>query len=147
ASCAPRRPRRWRGRPPTMPEYSTEDLRTALDRLRAHGELAEVKGEVHWNRELGTLTRAALRRKGPALLFSNITGYNGPDARCSQVTTSLLASQRRLSLLLGYDEPPAHEDLVRYVLRTNAEQVPPVMVDDGPVHEVVTTGDDIDLTE
>ncbi|MQA03125.1 MAG: UbiD family decarboxylase [Streptosporangiales bacterium] len=130
-----------------MSDHSTEDLRTALDRLRAYGELADVTGEVHWDRELGTLTREALRRQGPALLFKNITGYNTPDARCSQLVTSIVASQRRLSLLLGYDEPPQHEDLVKYVLKKNAEQVPPVIVDDGPVHEVQVTGDDIDLNE
>lgn len=130
-----------------MTTHSSEDLRTALDRLRRYGELADVTGEVHWDRELGALTREALRRKGPALLFDNITGYNTPDARCGKLVTSLLASQRRLSLLLGYDTPPEHDQLVKYVLDTNAKQVPPVIVDDGPVHEVEVKGDDIDLTE
>lgn len=130
-----------------MTEPTTEDLRTAIDRLRSHGELADVTGEVHWDRELGTLTREALRRKGPALLFRNITDYNKPDARCGQLVTNLLASNRRLSLLLGYDEPPGHDEIVGHVLRKNAERVPPVLVDDGPVHDVVVTGDDVDLAE
>src|SRR5690348_3802170 len=69
------------------------DLRSTLGLLRDHGELSEVPGEVHWDRELGAVTREMLLRKGPALLFRNITGYNGPDARCGQVATSLLASR------------------------------------------------------
>jgi 3-polyprenyl-4-hydroxybenzoate decarboxylase len=32
------------------------DLRHALERLKAKGELAAVQGEVDWDRELGTLT-------------------------------------------------------------------------------------------
>jgi UbiD family decarboxylase len=130
-----------------MTDHTTEDLRTALDRLRAHDELAEVTGEVHWDRELGTLTREALRRKAPALRFTNITGYNTPDSRCGTLVTSLLASQRRLSLLLGFDNEPDYNDLVGHVRAKNAERVPPVLLDDGPVHEVVVEGDDIDLNE
>ncbi|WP_431911817.1 UbiD family decarboxylase [Micromonospora carbonacea] len=122
------------------------DLRTALDTLRAAGELAEVTGEVDWNRELGTVTREVLRRKGPALLFTNIRDYHGPDARCGQVATSILASHRRIALLLGLPEDIDNRALVDYVTRTNRERVTPKLVDDGPVHENVLLGDDIDLT-
>lgn len=130
-----------------MVEHTAEDLRTAIDRLSLHDELAEVKGEVHWDRELGAVTREVLRRNGPALLFENITGYNGPGSRCGKLVTSLLASTKRLALLLGYDAPPGHDELVRHVLEKNAERIPPVVVDDGPVHEQVVVGDDVDLGE
>jgi len=121
------------------------DLRATLEMLRKHDELAEVTGEVHWDRELGAVTREMLYRKGPALLYRNITGYNGPDARCSQLATSLLASPRRLGLCLGLEDEPANEQLVKYVIRTLGERVAPVLVDDGPVHEVEVPSDEVDL--
>jgi 4-hydroxy-3-polyprenylbenzoate decarboxylase len=122
------------------------DLRSALETLRAAGELAEVTGEVNWDRELGTITREVLRRKGPALLFRNIRDYNGPDARCGQVVTSLLASHRRIALLLGLPEEIDNRSLVDYVTRTNRERIAPVLVDKGPVQEHVLLGDEVDLT-
>ncbi|MBO0876739.1 MAG: UbiD family decarboxylase [Pseudonocardia sp.] len=130
-----------------MADHTTEDLRTALDRLRAHDELAEVSGEVHWDRELGALTREVLRRKGPALHFTNIAGYNTAGARCRELVTSMLASQRRLGLLFGFDGEPDYGDLIEHVLTKNAERIPPVLLDDGPVQEVVVEGDDVDLSE
>jgi UbiD family decarboxylase len=123
------------------------DLRSALARLEEHGELARVTGEVDWDRELGTVAREALRRKGPALLFTNIRGYQDPGARCGRLTTNLLASPRRLSLLLGFDDPVPHRQLVEYVQRTNRERLPPELVERGPVQEHVLTGDAIDLEE
>lgn len=121
------------------------DLRATLDMLRAHGELADVTGEVHWDRELGALTREMLYRKGPALLYRNITGYNGPDARCSQLATSLMASRRRLGLCLGFEEELSNAQLVKRVIRKLDERVSPVLVDDGPVHEEQLSAAEVDL--
>jgi len=123
------------------------DLRATLDLLRKHGELSEVTGEVHWDRELGALTREMLRRQGPALLFRNITGYNTPDARCSRLATSLLASRRRLELCLGFTEPQHNRDLVQHVLATMEQRLAPVTVDDGPVLANQLSADEIDLAE
>ncbi|MDQ7910105.1 UbiD family decarboxylase [Phytohabitans sp. ZYX-F-186] len=129
-----------------MATTDAPDLRSALGMLRGAGELAEVTAEVDWNRELGTVARETLRRKGPALLFRNIKDYNGPDARCGQVVTSILASHRRIALLLGLDPSIDNRSLVDYVTRTNRERVTPKLVADGPVHENVLLGDDVDLT-
>lgn len=125
--------------------FQVPDLRATLKLLGQHGELATVSGEVHWNRELGVITREALRRKGPALLFTNITDYNHPTSRGRRLATSILASHRRLSLLLGFADRESNDVLVRHVMKRNTETVPPVLVDDGPVHENVLQGDDIDL--
>ena len=123
------------------------DLRATLDMLRRQDELAEVTGEVHWDRELGAVTREMLSRKGPALLYRNITGYNSPDARCSQLVTSLLASRRRLELCLGFEEPLSNQKLVQHVMTSLEERVAPVLVDDGPVHQHEIRGADVDLEE
>jgi UbiD family decarboxylase len=130
-----------------MSDIASTDLRQVLDLLRAKGELAQVTGEVHWDRELGAVTREVLRRKGPALLFDNITGYNGPHARGRQVATSLLASHRRISLILGFEDAVDNGTLVAHVRRKNTELLAPTLVDDGPVHENVILGEDIDLTD
>src|ERR1700754_2767891 len=120
-----------------MATHSKEDLRTALDTLRDKNELAEVRGEVHWNRELGTLTREALRRKAPALLFTNITGYTQPDTRCARLATSMLASHRRIALLTGFGEPLDHCKLISRVRRKNQERVKPELVEHGEVQDTV----------
>lgn len=130
-----------------MTDEGVLDLRDTLARFKKFGELAEVPGEVHWDRELGAVTREMLGRKGPALLYNNITGYNTADARCSRLATSLLASRRRLSLCLGFDEELSNRDLIQHVITKMSERVAPVMVPDGPVQENVVTGVDIDLEE
>lgn len=122
-------------------------LRQALAVLREHGELAEVDAEVHWDRELGAVSRETLRRRGPALLFSNITGYRAPEARGSKVTTGLLASHRRIALLLGLDPESTTRETVDHVMARNAQRLPPVEVPDGPVHENVVVGAQIDLND
>ena len=127
-----------------MPDVN---LRTALEMLRARGELASVTGEVDWDRELGAVTREVLYRKGPALMFENIRGYNEAGARCRRLATGLLASHRRISLLLGFGEQVPNSDLVRHVLATNDGRVAPARAADGPVAENIVTGDDIDLRE
>ena len=121
------------------------DLRATLAMLRSHGELAEVTGEVHWDRELGALTREMLFRKGPALLYRNITGYNGVDARCSQLATSLMASRRRLALCLGLEEELSNAQLVKHVIRKLNERIRPVLLDDGPVLEQQLSASEVNL--
>lgn len=128
-----------------MTNQKFPDLRTILTRLEDKGELLTVEGEVDWNLELGTLTREILRRKGPAALYNNIKDYNTPDARCSQLVTGLFASNRRISLMLGFDDELPHEQLVNYVLQKNTERIKPIMVESGPVHENVIVGDSINL--
>lgn len=138
-------PKRIRAAQPRCVTHA--DLRQALGLLTRSGELAEVKGEVDWDRELGTVTREVLRRKGPALLFTNIKDYNRPGTRCGRLATSLLASHRRIALLLGLDGTTGHQELVQHVLSHNAKRIEPTIVDDGPVHENIVLGDDVDLYE
>lgn len=121
------------------------DLREMLELLETKGELARVPGEVDWNLELGTLTREVYRRNGPALLFENITDYNTDASRCSKLTTGLLASFRRIALILGFEDEVPNRDLIRYVIEKNTQLIEPVLIEDGPVHDNVLLEDDIDL--
>lgn len=126
---------------------ATADLRSALADLRTHGELTTVSREVHWNRELGTVSRVALGKGAPALLFDNITGYNTASARGGKVTTNLLAGHRRIAILLGLDPDTPYPRLVEHVREHNAKRIAPVAVGTGPVKENVVSGDALDLTE
>ncbi|WP_051342976.1 UbiD family decarboxylase [Pseudonocardia spinosispora] len=129
------------GTPPT-----TADLRTALADLERNGELATVSTEVHWNRELGAISRVALQRSAPALVFDNITDYNSTTALGHKVTTNLLASHRRMAILLGLDPNTAYPRLVEHVREHNGKGIAPVTVEAGPVQQNIVRGHDVDLT-
>ena len=130
-----------------MPDRDFFNLRGAVQLLESRGELATVSGRIHWDVELGALCREVYRRKGPALLFSNIQDYPAETARCSQLVSGLFASMRRVSLLLGFDDVQPNKRLVEYVLERNDMRIAPRIVESGPVHKHVITGKDIDLLE
>ncbi len=55
------------------------DLRGWIVALEQEGELHTIDAEIDWDCELGTIARRAFGNgDGPALRFTNITGY-GPD--------------------------------------------------------------------
>ena len=76
------------------------DLRQWMASLEQQGELRRIKAEVDWDREIGAVTRRVLEKKGPALLFENIKGYNA--GRCTKLFASGLGSRSRLALALGF---------------------------------------------
>ena len=51
------------------------DMREWIARLDKEGELRRITAEVDWDRELGAISRRVLEKKGPALLFERIKGY------------------------------------------------------------------------
>ncbi|SRR5579875_1845701 len=121
------------------------DLRTALAFLDSKDELTEVAGEVDWDLELGAVTREVFRRRGPALLYTNIKDYNRPEARCRKLAAGLMGSFRRLSLVLGFDELQPNRTLIDHLIERNRTLIAPAVVENGPVHENVVIGNDIDL--
>ena len=123
------------------------DLRGWIDHLRKEGELQEIDVEVDWNCELGTVARKAFGTgNGPALLFNNIKGY-GEKARCSRVFTGGLSRYSRVAMMFGLPKSASITELVKAARTAYAGRVAPKIVDDGPVKEVVLTGDAIDLLE
>jgi 4-hydroxy-3-polyprenylbenzoate decarboxylase len=62
------------------------DLRQWMQVLEKEGELRRITAEVDWDREIGAIARRVLEKKGPALLFEHIKGYeNGP---CTKLMTA-----------------------------------------------------------
>jgi hypothetical protein len=55
-----------------------KDLRTFIGELEKAGELHRIKAEVDWDGEIGAITRAVYKRKGPAVLFENVKGSTIP---------------------------------------------------------------------
>src|SRR5262245_50075383 len=121
------------------------DMRAWLALLDKAGELRRVAAEVDWDREIGAVARRVLERKGPALLFENITGYRG--GRCTRLFVNGLGTRARLALALGLPKDATNRDLVQHVMRKNRETIAPVVVATGPVKDVIVRGDAIDQTE
>jgi UbiD family decarboxylase len=120
------------------------DLRQWIDTLDKEGELRRVGAEVDWDREIGAIARRVLEKKGPALLFENIKGYQrGP---CTRLFTGGLGDRRRLALALGFPKDVSNRELVGYVMQKNREAIPPVIVRTGPVKDHVLRGADVDQT-
>ena len=53
------------------------DLRQWLEQVEAIGELAHPKG-ADWNLEIGGVSEIDYKKRGPALLFENPTGFDMP---------------------------------------------------------------------
>jgi len=104
------------------------DLRSALDYLKTQpGQLLETDTEVDPDAEVsgvyrhvgagGTVARPT--KEGPAMLFSNVKGFD--DAR---VVIGMLASRRRVAQLIGMEE----EHLGIEMGKKLSQVIPPVMI-------------------
>ena len=122
------------------------DLRGWIKALEAAGEVRGIDASVDWNVELGTIMRLAQGPgQGPALLFNNIKGYEGPQARCRRVFGNGLSSYRRVAMMLGLPPDTHPRELVKIGRNLVNDRIPPRIVKTGPVKENVLTGDKINL--
>ncbi|MHA3021188.1 UbiD family decarboxylase [Mycobacterium sp. BMJ-28] len=112
-----------------------QDFREFLDELRAHGELIDVDRPVALELEVAKALRKSASVAGPAIVF----GANGTQF---PLVGGVYNSRRKALLAYGCTEEELFDDVVKR-LRT---RIPPERVDDGPVHENVILGDDIDLS-
>ena len=119
------------------------DLKTWMERFEAAGELKRITAPVDWNREVGTLARRSFTKKGPALLFENVKGYEATP--CKKIATALLNRQSRLAMVLGLPPNASVREMVSFVREKNRGSIPPVEVKTGPVKKNILRGKDIDL--
>ena len=115
----------------------SQDLRSYLDLVESKDELVRISAPVDPLHEVTALVAklARERRRRPVLLLENVKGSALP------VVTNLHASRRRMALAMN-TEP---REVQRAFLRAMERPVAPVVVDTGPVKEVVRTGADVDL--
>ena len=114
-----------------------QDLRSYLDLVESQDDLVRVSEPVDPLHEVTALVAklAQERRRRPVLVLENVKGSAFP------VVTNLHASRRRMALAMG-SEP---REVQRAFLKAMERPVTPVVVDTGPVKEVVHTGGDVDL--
>ena len=115
----------------------SQDLRSYLELVESKDELVRISHPVDPVHEVSALVAklARERRRRPVLLLENVKGSALP------VVTNLHASRRRMALAMNA-EP---RELQRAFLKAMERPVAPVVVDTGPVKEVVQTGGDVDL--
>src|SRR3954469_24761067 len=132
------------------------DLRSWIALLEREGELVRVSAEVDPRLEITEIVDRTVKAGGPALLFERPKGSSHP------LLINQFGTERRMCLALGVDsldevggrvadvlemQPP--QGLVEKVrglrkLKSIADSRPQT-VSRAPVHEVVLTGDDVDL--
>jgi 2,5-furandicarboxylate decarboxylase 1 len=112
----------------------TLNMRDWIRVLEEAGELVRVKKPVDPIENMGALLYGSRER---ALLFENIAGFPNWTA-----LGQAPANVRQAALALGV---PVH-DLIPEFSRRCKQRLPPVVVPDGPVHEVVLEGEQIDVT-
>jgi UbiD family decarboxylase len=110
------------------------DLRTFLDVLARHDRLLRLSRPVDPHTELGALVLEAERR-GRAVLFESVRGS------AMRVVGNIVGDRTTLALGLGVDTGAA----VPAFLERSRRRLPPVLVGDAPVQEVVATGDRVDV--
>ena len=115
------------------------DMREFLEELKKRGDLMVIDKKASPVHEICAFTRKSSDMGGPALLFTNVEGYDMP------VLSGLYGTRERVRLALGLGDD-TKSVIKEYVAHEN-KFIPPVTVgdDEAPVHEVVLTGDAVDL--
>lgn len=112
-----------------------DDFRAFLTALREHGQLIEVNRPVALELDVAKAMRKSAATGGPAIVFND----NGTEFA---LVGGIYNSRAKALLAFGCTEDNAFDDIVQR-LKT---RISPTYVDDGPVHENVILGDDIDLS-
>lgn len=111
------------------------DLRSFLELLEAKGQLSVIQKQVDWQYELGSVMATLDKQNKGAGLFNKVKD------REFRVAGGVLASMERIALALGVEKPEINDFLGESMTRP----IPANHVADGPCHENVVQGDDIDL--
>ena len=138
-------------------------LRDFIARLEGAGRLSRVSAPVSPHLEMTEIQTRLIAEEGPAVLFENVVGENGTRFDMP-VLVNLFGTVERVAwgmnrepdglrevgetlAFLRQPEPPSgwREAIEMLPLLNTVRAMKPRAVGDGPVQEVVLTGDDIDL--
>ncbi len=108
---------------------AVNDLRGWLQALESEGEIRRITAPVHWDVELGTITRHVLSAAGPALLFENIRDHE--RTYCRKLFTSSLGSYGRIALALGLPKATPERDIILRARELYKAKADPVAVERG----------------
>ena len=130
-----------------MKKSNSLDLRIWLEHIQQLGEL-EVCHGANVDLEIGAVSQLNVKKQDhSALLFDDIVGYH----KGHRVLTCSTGSKKRLASILRLPSPDSHQALIESLRdkpaqwQSNADQFPPVQVQDGPILENVMIGKDVDL--
>ena len=128
----------------TRPERTYHDLREHLELLRERGLLWEIDDPVDKDAEMHPFVRWQYRGGVPeserrAFLFTAPTDADGRRYENRVLIGGLAASPDVYTTGLGC----AVDEVGVLWERAYAHMIDPILVEDGPVHEVVITGDDL----
>ncbi len=122
-----------------------KDIREYLARLEEKGLLKHVKKEVDRDWEISAVCRnyfyTTSSEDRPALMFDSVKGFPGP------VVAAICGGSKKVYFEALGMEPS--DNMMAAVSQKwadcTANPVEPVMVAEGPVHEVVKTGEEVDV--
>jgi 4-hydroxy-3-polyprenylbenzoate decarboxylase len=116
-----------------------KDLRDFIVKCEQEGQLHRIKAEVDWDLELSHIAKLNEEKKGPALLFENVKGYDTP------VITSTCTTTERLSIIMGMPKTSTLVDLMKEWVEKGKRGIPPKVVPTGPCKQNKMTGAAVDL--
>ena len=117
-----------------------KDLRAFIEVLQQTKDVAVVEQEVHWDLELGAISRRACELDGPAVWFRRIVDYPHYS-----ILANPIATWRRAAAAFGLRPDTPIPDLYREYMKSEANPISPCIVKDAPCKENTLTGEDIDL--
>ncbi|HAC35351.1 MAG TPA: hypothetical protein DCF45_12620, partial [Gammaproteobacteria bacterium] len=114
-------------------------MRQFVAKLDAAGELVQIDAEVDPVEELGAICREMLDQGGPAILFTNIKGYN------HRLLANMMGTTKRAAMVLECAEDELIETYGELSARTPVEELP--LTAGGPCKEVHVGEADLDLDD
>jgi 2,5-furandicarboxylate decarboxylase 1 len=117
-----------------------KDLRGFIAALETQSpeDIVRIKKPISPRYEMSAiLTHLEKRKRSPLLCFDNVEGGKAP------VVINAQASRRLMALALECKP----EDLARTFTERQSKPIPPIEVNDAPVHEITIFGAEIDLTK
>lgn len=114
---------------------AARDFRALLRQLEQRNVLRTISRKVDPKLELVTVMRRVQKSSNEALLFQSVAGSLLP------VATNILGRRDSLSRALGLDG----DSLVPTLARTYDRSIDPEVIQNAPVHEVVTLDGDVDI--
>ena len=112
------------------------DLRSFLKILEEKNQVAYIDKEVDWNHEIASVIATLEKAGGPAPVFNKVKGKG------FRVCGGILGSMDRIALALGCEKG----EITDFLGKCLENPIKPVVVEEGPCHDVVLTGEDVDLS-
>lgn len=119
------------------------DAREWIAALEREGELVHCKTEVDWRGEIAEIVKRIVSKRGPAILFENITDYK--SGRCTKLFVGGCGNSKRVVMALGLPKETRRDGIIQFLRKKFNESVKPVVVDEGVVKENIIMGEEINL--